>query len=831
MTEEAFPGELEDLRARLREAEETLEAIRSGSVDAIVVSGEKGEQVYTLQGADQSYRQLVESINEGTVTISMDGTILFSNKQFADMLGYSLEEIVGSSFLNFISQEDRHRVEADLPNGMKKVPRLQVCLNSRESGTVPVQITIGKAGTPNAEALTAVVTDLSEQLRYQEIVRQEKLSRAIMDNSADGIAVCDVNGFVIRGSRALNQFCSEDVLMKPFDELFRIEIPAKEGQPPALFSVRDVLAGKTLQSDEASLHCSGKEIRDISLTAVPLRNEDHVFIGCLITITDITERKKATVALQDSETSYRRLFESAKDGIMILDADTGRVFDVNPFLLQLLGYSFDAVYGKYLWDLGAFKDIAASKEAFKTLQDNAYIRYDDLPLETLSGQPIAVEFVSNVYLVDHTKIIQCNIRDITSRKLAEERESLQKKILEGINTIFRETITCKTEEQLGRVCLDVIEQLTGSTIGFIGEIGPDDHLYDITISNPGWEACASLDPAGHRRTPGLFKIYGLYGSVLRDGRSLLVNDPAAHPDSIGIPKGHPPLTSFLGTPLIREGKAVGMIAVGNREGGFTPEQQKTIEAFAPVVLQALLKKRAELALNDQSAKLEAANKELESFAYSISHDLRAPLRAIEGFSRMLFEETAARLSDDEKRQFGVLTDSARRMGQLINDLLAFSRLGRTSMSLAGIDMTGLAKQVWEELLIINPGRGMSLKIDILPPAIGDASLVRQVLTNLLSNAVKFTRKRENAQIEIGGQTADSETIFFVRDNGVGFDMKYYMKLFGVFQRLHAQKEYEGSGAGLAIVQRIVNRHGGRVWAEGAVDKGACFYFSLPVRNK
>ena len=544
-------------------------------------------------------------------------------------------------------------------------------------------------------------------------------------------------------------------------------------------------------------------------------------------------------------------------------------------------------------------------------------------------------------------------REIAERKQAEEKERRQNRILEGINRIFSEAITCETEEALGNVCLEVIETLTGSKISFIGEIGPDNHLHTITISNPGWNACAMTDPTGHRRPPGSFKIHGLYGRVLKDGKSFLTNDPAGHPDSVGAPEGHPPLTAFLGTPLIREGKTIGMIAVGNREGGYRHEQQQTLETLAPVVLQALLKKRTELALqasetrfraffenvgvgtaelnpegsflgvndrlcqitgysaeellrmtpldfsppedyqqnyetfqtflhgpaseidierrcrrkdgkiiwvkitaamirgqnarplwsaavivditermrveetlNRQSAKLEAANKELESFAYSVSHDLRAPLRAIDGFSRMLLRSTADRLTDDEKGRFEVIRENTRKMGQLIDDLLNFSRLGSRSMALAPIDMNELVEKVWRELLTINPDRRLSLKMDALPAAFGDAALITQVLANLLSNAVKFTRKREDALIEVDGKTEGSEAVYFVRDNGVGFDMQYSNKLFNVFQRLHGADEFEGTGAGLAIVKRIIQRHGGRIWGEGEVDKGATFYFSI-----
>jgi light-regulated signal transduction histidine kinase (bacteriophytochrome) len=239
----------------------------------------------------------------------------------------------------------------------------------------------------------------------------------------------------------------------------------------------------------------------------------------------------------------------------------------------------------------------------------------------------------------------------------------------------------------------------------------------------------------------------------------------------------------------------------------------------------------ELRVQERTSQLEAANKELESFTYTVSHDLRAPLRAIDGFSKMLLRDVNNKLDDEEKRKFDVIRESAQRMSRLIDDLLDFSRLGRQEMSFSVFNMSTLVNQSWEECRIINAGRRMELKIGDLPQGLGDSGLIKQVLSNLISNAVKFTRSREKSLIEIGGKIDGQESLYYVKDNGVGFDMKYYDKLFGVFQRLHNDKDYEGTGVGLAIVQQIIHRHGGRVWAEGKVGEGAVFYFTLPSESK
>jgi light-regulated signal transduction histidine kinase (bacteriophytochrome) len=249
-----------------------------------------------------------------------------------------------------------------------------------------------------------------------------------------------------------------------------------------------------------------------------------------------------------------------------------------------------------------------------------------------------------------------------------------------------------------------------------------------------------------------------------------------------------------------------------------------------VFLDITERKLTEKSLAEHAAKLEAANKELESFSYSVSHDLRAPLRAINGYAQMILRKGSDRFDEEVRRRFEMITNNAEKMGQLIDDLLAFSRLGSQDVVKLSLDMEELIGEVWQELRNINPCREMTLKICKMPAVCGDSALIRQVYSNLLGNAVKFTQGENMAMIEAGSCTQDGESVYYIRDNGVGFDMRFYDKLFGVFQRLHSDAEYKGTGIGLALVKRIINRHGGRVWAEGKVDEGATFYFTLPTRQ-
>jgi hypothetical protein len=260
-----------------------------------------------------------------------------------------------------------------------------------------------------------------------------------------------------------------------------------------------------------------------------------------------------------------------------------------------------------------------------------------------------------------------------------------------------------------------------------------------------------------------------------------------------------------------------------------------LRVVLPVLERALSVRRLRLEnaaleqrVRERTAELEAANNELEAFSYSVSHDLRAPLRHIDGFINIVLQKYAGEMPPEARRLLGVVNDATGRMGRLIDDLLRFSHLGRQPLTKQLINVSELFGEVLGELQRDHAGRKVDIRLVELPDCKGDRPLLRQVVVNLLSNAFKFTRQRENPVVEIGGRVEGKELIYFVRDNGAGFDMQYALRLFGVFQRLHCAEEFEGTGVGLSIVQRIIVRHGGRIWAEAAVNQGATFHFTLPA---
>lgn len=272
--------------------------------------------------------------------------------------------------------------------------------------------------------------------------------------------------------------------------------------------------------------------------------------------------------------------------------------------------------------------------------------------------------------------------------------------------------------------------------------------------------------------------------------------------------------------------------LGNDEVGFLTdafnsmltqiqEQTKELNAF---------NQNLEKMVTERTEELEAANKELESFSYSVSHDLRAPVRAIHSYMNIFMEDYGEQLDAEGKRLLSVVLKNGKKMGFLIDDLLAFSQLGRKELVKSAFSMNELVSGIWNDLYKKDETRRVELILDQLPNAHAEKAMLQQVWINLISNSLKYTRNKKETLIEISGERKEGEVIYWVKDNGSGFDMSFYDKLFGVFQRLHSQEEFEGTGVGLAIVERIIMKHGGRIWAEGKVDEGAVFYFSLPDVN-
>jgi signal transduction histidine kinase len=415
------------------------------------------------------------------------------------------------------------------------------------------------------------------------------------------------------------------------------------------------------------------------------------------------------------------------------------------------------------------------------------------------------------------------------RRRSERRFRERLRVLHGID---RAVIGGRPADEIAAAVIQPLRELLDVPRAIVNKI-------DLAARQVEWIAAA-----GRRRThigPGVRYSLDLMGDVeaLRRGEIQIVDTHKVPggPDADALLASG--VAHYMVVPMIAGGELIGAISFGGEKNEFHGEQVHIAREVAAQLSIAMTMSRLvatvrqhaselETRVLERTAELEAVNKELSAFSYSVSHDLRAPLRAVDGYARMLEEDYAARLDDEGRRLLGVVRDSAGRMGHLIDDLLAFSRLSRQPIARQTVDSASLVREVVSE---VRGDSKTSVEVGELPPAQGDRALLKQVWVNLVSNAIKYSSKRDAARVEIGGQVEGEENIYWVRDNGAGFDMRYATKLFGVFQRLHSQEEFSGTGVGLAIVQRVVTRHGGRVWAEGKPGEGACFSFSLPREHR
>jgi PAS domain S-box-containing protein len=563
-------------------------------------------------------------------------------------------------------------------------------------------------------------------------------------------------------------------------------------------------------------HClKSGQIVDVEITSHTLAFEGRP--AALVVAQDVTERMQSARALREREQQLSSIYNTVADVIFQLTREKDghyRFSSVNQGFLAVTGLTREQVVGKLINDVIPEPSLTMVLEKYaEAIREKRIVRWEetsDYPTGRLTGEVSVAPVFDDAGNCTH---LVGAVHDITDRKQAED--------------------ALRRSEARKAAILD-------SALDCIITMDADGRVVDF---NPAAERTFRYRYAEVVGKP-------LVGLIIPPDLRQAHRDGLARYRATGE-------HAVLG----RRIEMRAMRADGSEfpvELAITPIRERDELMFTGYVRDISDRKRAEEEIRrlnaeleqrviERTAQLEAVNKELEAFSYSVSHDLRAPLRAVDGFSRILLDEHAAQLAPEAQRYLRLVRESATRMGELIDDLLTFSRLSRQPLKVQLIAPADVARRAVEDLRAEQEGRRVDIRIGDLPVCSADPSLLQQVFVNLLSNALKFTRQREVAWIEIGAiassdwtsPTADSasrplpadvanlpETIYYVRDNGAGFDMRYAHKLFGVFQRLHRAEDYEGTGVGLATVQRIIARHGGRVWAEAEPDHGATFYFVL-----
>jgi PAS domain S-box-containing protein len=747
-----------------------------------------------LRESEERFRLFMDHFPGLAYMKDSTGRILFANEGFRTLVGLAPEEIIGRSNEGVFPPGFAEQITTDdldvLATGENK--QIEEHLQDRIWSTY--KFVLPQVGGP--PLLGGFTLDITERKRAEQALAL-LLQRHNLATQAAKIGVWDWD---IPDDNLVwddNMYTLYGITPDAFDGAYSAWISGVHPDDRALCddAIQQVLRGEKEydiefrvlwpSGSEHIIKAFGQVIRDPAGTPIRLTGVNY----------DITARKRSEQALQESEAKFRAAFENAPIGMSMVQPD-GRYLDVNPALCRMFGYSKEELLGGTINKVTHPDDIERGNQWIRKMIsgdrsvpefEKRYIHRDGhIVWGLVRAEWIKDESGKPIMSVVH-------ILDITERKMAEvalrESETRYRLLFESnphpmwvydLETLAFLTVNDAAVATYG---FSQSEFLTMST----RDIRPEEDIPDLPDDTTNRRVLGGIDQSGVRRHR-------------KKDQTVIDVEIISHP----LTFKDRPAELVLANDITKRRRAEEKIQRLNEE--------------------------LESRVKDRTLQFEEANKELEAFTYSVSHDLRAPLRAIDGFTRILLEDHYNSLDEEGRRVCNVVRTETQRMGQLVDDLLSLSRLSRSHKEPTTIHMAALVESALNETIPSECRSRLELFVEALPNAIGDSNLVRQVWSNLLSNAVKFSSKHPQPRIEICGRRVGNEIEYSVHDNGAGFDMKYAAKLFGVFQRLHSSKEFEGTGVGLAIVQRIVHRHGGRVWAEGETDQGATFYFTLPAER-
>jgi len=844
-----------------------------------------------LWESEERFRLLVEGVRGYAVfVLDPHGYVSTWNQGAHRVSGYEEAEILGRHFSIFYPEEDveRGKPEQELQAAEIDGTYEEEGLRVRKDGSrfwASVLITALRDEEGNLRGFSKVTHDITKSKEAEEALRrQSQLTKTITDNAASCLFMMDKQGrptFMNPAAQAVTGFTLDEIKDEPLHDAIHHTRPDGTPYPVSECPLNRPLLGELSEELEPIRDHEDIFVRKdgtffpVSCSVSPLV-QDGEMVGAVMDFSDITERKEAEEALRASLKELADVkFAIDESAIVAFTDQRGKITYVNDKFCEISKYSEEELLGQ---DHRIINSGYHPKEYIRNLWRTiaqGHVWRGELKNRAKDGGHYWVDTTIVPFLNERGKPYQyVAIRsDITARKRAEEArsqllaqeqaaraeaEEAQRRLVFLSEASTMLTASLDYQNTLASVARLVVPHLADwCTIDVVKEDGSLDRLA-VVHQDPEKVALAHElqeryppDPDASRGVP----------QVLRTGQSELASEiPESLLDEAARDIEHRELIRELGlksyiiVPLVARGQTLGVITLVTAESGrryesadlelaeelarhaalavdnarlYDKAQKEVIERKEAEEEVRWLNEELEQRIRDRTMQLEEANKELESFSYSVSHDLRAPLRHVGGFAEMLEMKTASTLDETSLRYLKVIIGSIEHAEAIIDDLLAFSRMGRTGMRRAAVDMDRLVEKTLSHLKFETMGRNIVWEVGELPEIHGDPSMLRLVLENLLSNAVKYSRTRDPAVIEIGSTSDEDETVFFVRDNGAGFDMRYVDKLFGVFQRLHDVKEYEGTGIGLATVRRIINRHGGRVWAEGCVGSGATFYFSLP----
>jgi PAS domain S-box-containing protein len=815
--EKQLLAENESLRNRLAEAEEALDAIRNGEVDAIVVSAPEGEKIFSLTSAETPYRIILEEMNEGTVSVTKNGLILYCNNRFSAMVCTPMEQVFGSNFSVFIRDEERPEFEKLLQAGLDGRSQGEFTGSLPGEQAIFFHLSLRSLPPEVPGDLFIIVTDITKRKnaeaeinKYHEHLEEivalrtrelgESETRLSIAQKAARAGVWDwhiVTNKLTWTPEFFELFGMDPMTPEANFDLWRSVVHPDDlplAEKTILDSVRD---HTTLENDYRIILPSGKIqwIRAIGNTLYDEKDQPVRMSGLCI---DITGQKLMEQALQVSEKKYRELVRHAPAGIYEIDFRNQKFVTVNDAMTELSGYSRE--------ELLEMNPLDILEEESRLLYQSRLERMarGEKPPETVEyktrkkdGNIITVLLNTSLKFDSSGKPVGAMVvgHDISERKRMESMltTTLQRFYL-MLGSMYSGTLLM-TEE---------------GTVEFVNQAFCNFYMLkespEELVGLPSAEFLDKIKPAFLDPEKAVERIR----EILKIGKPVMSEE-------FPLSNGTTAIRDYI--PL-----SVGGVSCGRLWIHRDITQRKTTELEIrnlSVNLEQLVKER--------TIQLQAVITELEEYNYSIAHDLRAPLRHISGYIGLLGKSLPVKLDEKTRKYMENISGAAEKMGNLVDSILTFSRMNRAPISFTDVSISELVEECRNTLKEEINDRQIIWKIDPLPVVHGDKDMLSIVLTNFLSNAIKFTRPKPDPMIEIGcsKDNGNHEVIIFVRDNGVGFEMKYSHKLFKLFERLHNDSSLEGIGLGLANSRRIIQRHGGRTWAEGSKNQGATFFFSLP----
>jgi PAS domain S-box-containing protein len=737
--------------------------------------------------AEERFRLVVEASPSAMIMVNTEGLITLVNTQTEQLFGYERSELLDQPVEMLVPERYRHthrghRTSFFQTPSARAMGAGRDLFGRRKDGTeIPIEIGLNPIHTDEGAFVLASIIDITERKRAESRFSQ------LIEHAPNGMVMVNHEGkIVLVNSQIEESFGYErsELLGQPIEMLvpprFRAHHSAYRNSFIAKPSTRAMGAGRDLYG----LRKDGTEF-PVEIGLNPLENEQGIMV--LGTIVDITERKQAEQELRRSQQQLAGVIDSAMDAIITVDQEQ-RIVLFNAAAERTFLFPAEDAIGQPLDRFIPERFRARHKQHVRGFGETYVTKRSMGALGALYGlRADGEEFpidasISQIESEGH-KLYTVILRDVTERKHAEESLKEQARILDLAPVLIRDLKgrilfwNTGAEQMYGWKSDEALEKITYT-------------LFQTEFPRPLEEIRARLLAHGHWE--------GELVHTKKDGGKLVIASHwVLHRDEQGRPKA--------------------ILEVNN---DITERKQAEREIRR-------LNEELEGRVADRTAQLQAVNKELEAFSYSVSHDLRAPLRHINGFSQALLEDYENKLDEVGKNYLHEVRSASQEMAQLIDDVLQLARVTRSEMRQEVVNLSATAEAVIAGLEKMDPERTVSVSIAEGLQTLGDKRLLRIMLNNLLGNAWKFTSQRQSANVAFGHEKKNGETIYYVRDNGAGFDMAYANKLFGAFQRLHTAGEFEGTGIGLATVQRIVNRHGGRVWAEGAVNQGATFYFTLP----